>query len=43
MHVTFNPLSHKSDQRQISPCNINALLNRVAMRIMDMITKDEFA
>ena len=40
---TFNPLSPKSDQHQISPCNINALLNRVDMRIMDMITQDEFA
>ena len=39
----FNPLSPKSDQHQISPCNINALLNRVDMRIMDMITQDEFA
>ena len=26
--VTFNPLSPKSDQHQISPCNINALQNR---------------
>ena len=24
----FNPLSLKSDQHQISPCNINALQNR---------------
>ena len=36
-----NPLSPKSDQRQISPCNINALQNRVVMRIKDMITQDE--
>ena len=43
MHVKFNPLSPKSDQRQISLSNINALLNRVVIRIMDMITKDEFA
>ena len=37
----FNPLSPKSDQRQISPCNISALQNRVVMRIKDMITQDE--
>ena len=37
----INPLSPKSDQRQISPCNINALQNRVVMRIKDMITQDE--
>ena len=39
----INPLSPKSDQHQISPCNINALYNRVVMRITDMITQDEFA
>ena len=33
----------KSDQHQISPCNINALLNRVVVRIKNMITQDEFA
>ena len=33
----------KSDQHQISPRNINALLNRVDVKIMDMITQDEFA
>ena len=38
-----NPLSPKSDKHQISPCNINALENRVVMRITDMITQDEFA
>ena len=38
-----NPLRPKSDQHQISPCDINALLNRVVMRITDMITQDEFA
>ena len=38
---TFNPLGPKSDQRQISLCNITALLNRVVMRIKDMITQDE--
>ena len=31
-----NPLSPKSDQHQISPCNINALYNREVMRITDM-------
>ena len=39
----LNPLSPKSDQHQISPYNISALLNRVVMRITDMITQDEFA
>ena len=38
---SFNPLSPKCDQRQISPCNISALQNRVVMRIKDMITQDE--
>ena len=37
----LNPLSPKSDQHQISPCNISALQNRVVMRIKDMITQDE--
>jgi len=41
--IFFNPLSPKSDQQKISPCNINALQNRVVMRIMDMISQDEFA
>ena len=36
-----NPLSPKSDQHEISPHNINALENRVVMRIEDMIRKDE--
>ena len=35
-HFAINPLSPKSDQHQISPCNINALLNSVVMRITDM-------
>ena len=39
--LQINPLSPKSDQRQISPYNINALQNRVVMRITDMITQDE--
>ena len=37
----LNPLSPKSDQRQISPCNITALQSRVFMRIKDMITQNE--
>ena len=41
--VFFNPLSPKSDQHQISPCNINASLKRLVMRITDMITQDECA
>ena len=41
--MDLSPLSPKSDQRQISPCNIDALLNSVVMRITDMITQDEFA
>ena len=39
----FNPFSPKIDQHQISPCNIDALQNRVVMRITDVITQDEFA
>ena len=38
-----NPLSPKSDQHQISPCNNNALENGVVMRITGMITQNEFA
>ena len=30
-----------SDLHQISPCNMNVLLNRVVMKITDMITQDE--
>ena len=41
--LSINPLSSKRDQHQTSPCNINALLNIVVMRIIDMITQDEFA
>ena len=36
---SFNPLSSKSDQHQISPCNINDLKNKVVMRITGMITQ----
>ena len=39
----FNPLSPKSDRHQISPCDINALINIVVMRITDMITQNKFA
>ena len=39
----INPLSPKSDQNEISARNINALWNRVVMRIKDMITQDGFA
>ena len=42
VRVSFNLLSPKSDQHQISPCNSNALKNRVVMRITDMITQDQF-
>ena len=37
-----NSLSPKSGQHHISPCIINALWNRVVMRITNMITQDEF-
>ena len=42
--TTLTPLeknSLKSDQHEISPCNINALYNRVVMRIKDRVTQDE--
>ena len=38
---TFNPLSPKSDQHEISPHNINALENMVVVRIEYMIREDE--
>ena len=41
--VLVDPLIANSDQHQISPCNINALENRMVMRITNMITQDEFA
>ena len=37
----LNPLSLKSDEHEISPYNINALENRVVMRIEYMIREDE--
>ena len=39
---TIHPLSPKRDQHQISPCKINALENRVVMRIEHMIREDEY-
>ena len=39
----LNSLSPDSDQRQISPCNVNAYLNPEVMRIKDMITQGEFS
>ena len=41
--ASVNPLSPKSDQHQISLCNINVLLNRAVVRITDTITQNEFA
>ena len=37
----INPLSLKSDQREISSYNINALENRVVMRTEYMMREDE--
>lgn len=39
--ITFNPLSFKSDQREISPYNISALENKVVIRIEYMIRSGE--
>lgn len=39
-HCLSNPLSCKSDQHQLSPCNIDALKNRVVMRVTDMIKQN---
>ena len=39
--MSVNPLSPKSDQHGISPYYINALENRVVMRIEYMIREDE--
>ena len=43
MKGELNPLIPKSDQHQISLCDIIASQNRVVMRITDTITQDEFA
>ena len=40
---TFNPLSPKCDQYQISPCNINAYSTPAVMRTKDNITQGEFS
>ena len=37
----LNPLSTKGDQHEISPYNINALENRLVMRIEYMIREDD--
>ena len=37
--TVLNPLGTKSDQHQISPGNIPAVENKVAMRIRDIITQ----
>ena len=36
----INPLSPKSVQHQIFPCNVNALKNKVVMGITDVIRGD---
>ena len=36
-----DPFSFKTDQHQVSPCIIYGLLNRVVMRIEDMISEDK--
>ena len=41
LNSSINPLSPKSDQHEISPYYINALGNRVVMRIEYMIWKVE--
>ena len=41
--ITFVLLSSNSDQRQISPCNINAYSIPEVMRIKDMITQGDFS
>ena len=40
--LRVNPLSPNSDQFQISPRNINALLSREVIGIKIMISQDEF-
>ena len=39
--LAVNPLSPKSDQHEISPYNVNALENRLVMRIEFMTREDE--
>ena len=40
---SVNPLSPKSDQHQISPCNNNVRLSQIVTKINDMTTQSEFA
>ena len=41
--LRIHPLSLDSDQHQISPCNMNALLIREVMGIKDMIIQDKLS
>ena len=43
LNIFFNPLSTKSDQQQLLPCNINAYSTPDVMRIKDMITQYEYS
>ena len=40
--LLINPVSPKCDQYQNSPCDINALWNRLVMRVKEMITQDNY-
>ena len=42
LDTVLNPLSPNSDQHETSPYNINALGNRVIMRIEYMIREEEY-
>ena len=42
LDTVLNSLSPKSDQHETSPYNINALGNRVVMRIEHMIREEEY-
>ena len=42
LDTVLKPLSPKSDQHENSPYNINALENRVVMRIEYMIREEEY-
>ena len=42
LDTVLNLLSPKSDQHETSPYNINALENRVVMRIEHMIREEEY-
>ena len=41
--ICVNPLSPKSDQHQISSCDINAYSTLEVVRIKDVITPGEFS